>query len=96
MTKYLNIDGHWIDPATLTRYPVKIQWDREGENVETIEFHSKKERNAFLSGVMQAKGWDAPDWSFLPPIDPAPDSCGKGCCIVDEYHSLKDKENNNG
>ena len=89
--QYILVDGKWVDPEELVRYPVEIQWDREGEHIQTLEYHSAKERDAFLSGVEQGNGWDAPDWKFLDPIRPAENTCGKGCCIVEEYHELKDK-----
>jgi hypothetical protein len=57
-------DEEPMDDVTI--YPVKFTWDRAGESVDTLEFHSKEERNAYIEGVAEGSGWDCPDWVILP------------------------------
>jgi hypothetical protein len=46
-------------------YKIKMQWDRIGENIQILAFDSRKERDAFLSGVEMGNGWDSPEYEFL-------------------------------
>jgi len=64
--KYGEGDEEPMDDGTV--YPVKFTWDRAGEQIETLEFHSKGERNAFIDGVAEGSGWDCPDWVYLPEV----------------------------
>tara|TARA_Y100001973_G_scaffold94687_1_gene147038 strand:- start:577 stop:738 length:162 start_codon:yes stop_codon:yes gene_type:complete len=47
------------------KYKIKVQWDRQGENVEIFSFATKEEAEAFILGVQKGNGWDDSTMEYL-------------------------------
>ena len=46
-------------------FQIKVQWDRQGENVEIFSFATKEEAEAFILGVQKGNGWDDSTMEYL-------------------------------